>query len=296
MNQILYTGGKKKGSKDIKLVMKVFSITIIVFGLFLTSNASYTLYKNMNQSSNTSTDKPIINVEKVNDQYVLISASHSKQINNIVYQWNEEDPITVEGNGTTSLQEEVKLPSGTNTLKITATDLNGQSISYEKQYIAGSLPEIDLSVDGTNIKATVTSEEGLSYITYRWDDEEETREEVDGETSSELTIEIPQGLHTLTIIAVDINNNTETKTQDVKGVTKPVLEVTTDGQNFIIKATDKENLEKIEYSLNGEENSIDIDGTEYNYNIPLVDGENKLIITVYNSNGLTVQRKCKFVK
>ena len=296
MNQILYTELNKKKTTDIKLIMKIFAIIIIIFGLFITSNASYTIYKNGKQNAKNNEVKPVITVENIDETNILISARTNKEISNIVYQWNDEEPITVKGNGTSSLESKVEIPSGTNMLKVTATDINGQTIDWQKEYILAPRPEIKLSVEGIRIKANITSEEGLSYVTFRWDENDEKNAQFDGETATEIRIDIPKGRHTLTITAVDINNNSETKTQEVNGVTKPVLEVTTDGENFIVKATDNEQLQKLEYTLNGETNSIDISGTEYEYSIPLVDGDNKLIITVYNSNGLSVEKKARCEK
>ena len=58
----------------------------------------------------------------------------------------------------------------------------------------------------------------LSYMTYRWDEDEEQTVQINSTTTEQL-IEIPKGQHTLTVSVVDINNNTETKEQEVKGVT-----------------------------------------------------------------------------
>ena len=295
MNQILYTGGNQKRGEQ-KTAIKIFAIAIIIFAIALVGTGGYKLYNDY-KVKQANSEKPVINVERKDETNIVITASHSKEITSIQYQWNEEAPITISGKGTAELRQEIQLPSGTNLLKITATDINGQTINYEKQYIAGNAPRIQMAQDGNNLKVKITSKEGLSYVTYRWDENEETKEEAQNATEKELTIEIPQGRHTLTIIAVDINNNTETKTQNVNAITKPNLQITTDGQHFVIKATDKENLQKLEYSLNGEPTkTVEIDGTEYNYTIPLIEGENKLIITVYNTNGLSFERKIKAIK
>ena len=81
-------------------------------------------------------------------------------------------------------------------------------------------------------------------MTYRWDEDEETKIDIN-DTSIETSIEIPKGLHTLTLIAVDENNKSETIEQEVNGVTRPNLLVTTDGSsNFIIKASDEQGIKK----------------------------------------------------
>lgn len=131
-------------------------------------------------------------------------------------------------------------------------------------------------------------------MTYRWDSEEETKVDINGD-QIEQTIEIPKGLHTLTVIVVDENNKTESMEQDVNGVTKPKLDVTTDGSNFIIKASDEQGLKKVEFIINETEKymlnletqlSLE-ERKEFEYAYPLHDGENKLEITVYNENDVT---------
>ena len=100
------------------------------------------------------------------------------------------------------------------------------------------------------------------------------------------------------LVIADINNNTETKEQEVKGVTKPNVEVTTDGSsNFVIKASDEEGIKRIEIILNETEKSaIDLDKVypdveqrkQFEYNqIPIRDGENRLEVKVYNESGVS---------
>ena len=103
-------------------------------------------------------------------------------------------------------------------------------------------------------------------------------------------------MHTLTIVAVDINNKTTTKQQEVKGVTKPKLDVKTDGKNFIINASDNEKIEKIEFTLNGQPYSLNVNKKEIQFSYPLVDGENLIKVTVYNTDGLTATFSAKCTK
>lgn len=149
--------------------------------------------------------------------------------------------------------------------------------------------QIHLSVDGANIKATVVGETEISYVTYKWDDEEEIRQDINS-VSEDVTIEIPEGQHTLTITAVDINNNTETKEQQVKGVVKPKLEVTHDKEHseFVIKSSDEIGLDKFEFILNGQPYRYRVEGEkEKEFRYPLVEGDNTLEVKAYNTEGAT---------
>ena len=195
----------------------------------------------------------------------------------------------------TKAEETLKIPAGENTINIYAVDINGQESKLSKTYTIEGDISIEFEPEGNNIKITAEGKEELSYMTYRWDDEEETKIEINA-MQTEQTVEIPKGLHTLTVIFVDINNNTQTKKQEVKGVTKPKLEVTTDGSdNFLIKASDEEGIKRVEFIINEtDKNMLNLDKVlpleerkEFEYAYPLHDGENKLEVRVYNESDVS---------
>ena len=297
MNQILSVENSKKsnGPVDIGKILKIFGILILLFGIFLASNGSYALYKNFKEQEEIKNSKPTVFVEKNDEDTLIITARQQKGIEKIVYSWNDGEEISINANKKTYFEKVIELPTGENIIKVEVTAVNGQTAEYQQQYIKQEDPNIEISAVENKIKATVTSSEKIAYITYRWDEDDEIKEEIN-ETSVEKLIEIPQGLHNLTVVAVTVNNKMTTKQQAVNGVTKPKVEVTTDGQNFIIHATDDEKLEKVEFTLNGQNYRLTINNKELNYSYPLENGENKIEVTVYNSNGLTATFKAKCTK
>lgn len=152
--------------------------------------------------------------------------------------------------------------------------------------------QIYLSVEGSNIKAEVIGENEISFVTYRWDNDDETRAEVRS-YSDEILIEIPEGEHTLTVTAVDINNNSLTKDQQVKGIvgtssSKPKIDVTRDNgsDSILVKISDESGLDRAKIVFNGIEGSMTLDGeNEKTIKCPLKEGENTIKVEVYNTNG-----------
>ena len=141
-------------------------------------------------------------------------------------------------------------------------------------------------------------------MTYRWDEEEEQRIDINN-TVIDQSIEIPEGQHTLTVIVVDVNNTTQTKTQEIKGVKKPHVEVTAEGtESFLIKATDNEGIKRVEFIVNQTDKyAIDLDKIysidqrkEFEYSFPLEEGENKLEVTVYNESNVSETVRVMFNK
>ena len=216
---------------------------------------------------------------------------------------SDEEKTVANGNNGKYFEKEINIPSGTNTLHVLVQDEDGKQITYEKQYEIKS--NINFEVSGNKIKITYTGDNLVSYMTYRWDDGEEQTIEIN-DTSIEEEIEAIKGLHTLTVIVVDENNNTDTKVQRINGVSKPKLEIDFDDEikHFVIKTSDDEKLSKIEIRLNQDENQKyeinleDMDLKELEYTLPmeLQMGDNVLEVTVYNSNGVTEYRGVRFIK
>lgn len=304
MNQILATTapGQNKNKKnkyhepaDIKKVMMVFSILLILFGIVMIGTGSYAIFSSKQNSKNNTT-KPMISVENKSNNLLLLKVTHDQEIKSVTYSWNEQQQFVIQGNHRKYIEQEILIPAGTNTLSIIAKDQQGQEMVYEKQYEVES--NINLEVVDNKIKVTYEGEKEISYMTYRWDEEDESRIEINSQTLQE-EIEVQKGLHTLTIVLVDINNETETKVQKINGVSKPKLEITTDGESFIVKASDETALQKIEIILN-EDNSkkyrAKTTEKEFEYKFPLEPGENKIEVTVYNSDDMTATQKRKYTK
>ena len=311
MNQILSinnTQGKKtkiKQNKPIEInsILKFFAVVLLIFGIFMVGSGSYSMYKNM-QNDGTNL-KPTINVEQISETEIKLKVSHTKGISSVKYHWNDEEEIEIQTNGKNNIEQTIEMPTGSNMLYIYAKDVNSQEINYQRTYTRESEIDVNIEKDGNNITITAEGKNELKFMTYRWDEEEETTIEINS-NQTEQSIETPKGEHTLTVVVVDINNNTETKEQDIKGVTKPTVEVTTDGTNFIIKASDEEGLKKVQFIINNDENQkfmIDLEKDlpleerkQFEYAYPLNDGENKLEIRVFNVNDAVQINKVMFVK
>lgn len=297
MNQILATSNpttkktktkRNGGPADIKTVVRVFAIAMLVFGVFMVGTGSYAIYKD-NEANNSEITKPVI-TETLNEDStaVVLTVTHDKAIDRIEYSWNGEEIQTITGNGRRYIEQEIKIPGGTNMLNIKAIDTQGQEISTQRQFTAEEI--INLSVSGSKLKITAENETEIAYMTYRWNDEEEQRIDINA-TTVDQEIDIPMGEHNLTVILVDVNNETITKEQKVKGVTKPTITVEKDdaGEYYLITITDETGLERVELNIREEQRTITAENgeKELKYKIKINDNdENRLIITAYNVDGI----------
>lgn len=311
MNQILSVESNQKGKNkknrnpssgpiEIQNILKFFAISIIIFGIFMIGSGSYSMYKQQGAKKSIET-QPVISANQTSETEIMLKVTHDKELAKVTYTWNDEEETQVPCNGQQEVETTIEIPTGTNTLEIQAIDINGKEIQHKEVYTVELDININIEPEGNNLKITANGENQLLYMTYRWDEEEETKVDINSNEIEEI-IEIPKGLHKLTIIVVDENNKTETKEQEVNGVTKPKLEVTTDGEsNFIIKATDEQGLKRVEFIINEEEKyMLDLekalspeDRKEFEYAYPLHEGENKLEVTVYNESDISETSRVK---
>lgn len=283
---------RNNGPVEIHTILKFFVISILIFGICIIASASYSMYKDATKE--VASTKPIIYVENTTETEILLKVTHDKSLSKVTYDWNGETEVSLPCNNNQEVETTIELPTGVNTLTVKAIDMNGQEIEYTQVYTVEEAININIEPDGNNLKITANGKNTLQYMTYRWDEEEETKIEINGNESQQI-VEIPKGEHTLTVIVVDENNKTETKEQKVKGVTKPKVEVEeADDGKFVIKASDEEGIKKIEFKINDKKYNLNLDQVlpleerkEFEYSYELNDGENKIEVIAYNENDVT---------
>lgn len=304
MNQILSTSmpmdNKKNKEKKvntnpvaIKSILKFFAIAMLIFGIFTIGTGAYAVFKNQSDQQEQNLE-PSISIEDKDEETILLKVVHKKNIAKLEYRWNDEESTVVNGNNGKYIEKQIKVPSGKNTLYVLVVDEDGKEIPYEKQYERES--KINFEVSGNKIKITYEGDKKVSYMTYRWDEEEEKTIQIN-DTKIDQEIDAIKGLHTLTVIVVDEDNNTDTKVQKINGVSKPKITVAVDDakQHFVIKASDDEKITTIVFRLNQDDNqyyTLNIADMNYNdiqYVLPmeLQSGENTIEVTIKNASGVT---------
>lgn len=292
MNQILYTGKKNNGPASIKSILRFFSISLIILGLIFIGKGSYALYQNYELSKEEVDNSiPEIAFEQEGNNAV-VTITHNKGISKVKYHWNDDVETIIQGNSEqTVILDNISISSGTNTLYVTAIDINGKSNEKSFDYSYDGIAIEFSVVDNTYIKITASDVDGLSYMTYKWNSDEEITAYPDGENGTiiEQQTEIPSGLNTLSITAVNSSNKTLTKTQNVKGNHPPKIQLYLQGNDLIVMVSDEEGIDKIIQQINvGEEQVINAGGaTQFNYRYDIADEDNVLVtITAVDVEGV----------
>ena len=296
MNQILYVQEKQNNhSLNTKKIVLFFAVCLILFGVVLLGEGIYYIYQNkinekvVPQSSdgnNTQIPPPNIVLTQTEDNKVIINIQSTVAISHLIYSWNNESAQTIEETGKTNIEEIIDIPIGENVLNLSVIDSNGNETKESKSFVVDlTKPVIELYSVGNNIKISVVSETELSYITYRWNLEEEKREDMtiyENKKNFEKTIEIPKGQNTLKIVAVDINQNESEKSQEIKGVTKAKTNVIKVDNYLEFTVVGEENIKTVEFTINGKAYVMNTDTfgetNTVRYKVPMIEGMNYLKI------------------
>lgn len=321
MNQILLTDNynnknnnnnyNKNNSNDMKKIIIFFAVAILVLGIAIAGVYGYKIYKNNNGEETLG--EPELSLESTEEEVTIIAKAEAG-ISKIIYQWNDEEENVKELNGRTKQEEKIGIPIGDNTLKVKVIDEVGQeretieNFSREGQNENDKI-EINLDVikegdEKGKLKISVISELPIKYMTYKWNDEEETKietEEGEEKTILETNIEVKRGKNVISVLAEDMEGNANNIEQRFDGRLKPKFDIYREGNKLYMKISHDKGFKKIEFNINGIELSYDETKPDYDsekqdveYYFTLQEGENLVTITAYSNEDTSevYQGKC----
>ncbi len=304
MNQILMVekAKREKGAPlDVETVVRIFAIAIMVFGIFMMASGVIALTTNQEEEEQNS--NPVVTMEQQANK-IIVNIKHDKAIDKIYYNWNSDVEQVLQGKGRNIIEEEIPVMIGTNVLHLRIIDIFGKETQYSKTYTIEEQdiisPEIEFTAEAPKIKITVRDETELAYMTYRWNDEDETKVEANENSLKiiEERIDTLGGINTLKVVAVDKAGNKTEKEQKFQGGQNPKISLEKQENNLMITVKADNEIQKIEYTLNGTLYSTDPQNTgvtlntkEVSFPQPLAQGENKISITVTDIYGLTATQE-----
>ena len=303
MNQILSFKTIGNSKVQLKKVIKFFSVFIIFFGIILATEGAFGYYQNKNKKVIIG-ETPNISIKRNND-ITILNITSKIGVHKIIYSWNDGIETTMEKSGEKELEVEIPTTLGTNDLNIKIVDSNGNTITYDSVKIAydgaqdtnenweeavkNDKTKPILTVESVKGRIVITAKDDvkMSYVTYSWNGEEENKVTGLSDDEKSLTTEIDsrsvkKGTNKLVVKAYDKAGNVETVEKEVQGANGSEIQVNQEDDNIVIKVKNDINITKIVYTFNGEEKTIDnINKNEYEFKLPLKDGENKISISAY---------------
>lgn len=226
----------------------------------------------------------------------IISITHNKGISRIKYNWGEKESIFEKGNSKKEVViSDLSIPSGKNTLYVTATDDNGKSSSSSYEYTYDGIA-IELSVVGNSDMQIIASDvTGMKYMTFKWnsDDEVTVYPIEEGDTSISYKTEIPSGLNTLYITAVNSSNITLNKKQEVKANKMPDIGLYIADGELYVTVRDEEGIDTITQQINLSEPEVFQGNGEKEVSYKSTIGNEEILVTITATDVEGVSRTVK---
>ena len=258
MNPILYPIESQEEKNRMKSIMLFFGVTIIIFGLIMVSMGGYRIAsaKIAKEEAIEEATVPKVNLYEM-DNKLTISINHIREIKEIIYSWNDGEEIQLSvysENFNGNIEEEIDIPGGTNKINVKVIDTKGKTATVSGEFTYKGT-YMDLSViDNKSLKIVVTDMVGLQSVTYQWNNTEQEITAYPQEGSPErveIVSDIPTGLNSIKIKSVNKQNVIENKEIPVKGITKPTMKISYNGDRTIltIKLNDDQGIQSYSYSL-----------------------------------------------
>ena len=284
MNQILSTENNYKQKKpkmnntlDMRKIMLIFSALIIIFALVIVGAKIVGMIKEKSEEQGGATanlNKPQIDIRQDGNIYTL-EVTYDEGLEKVSYWWNEEMVTERPQHGSESFRIQNHIPEGDyNVLHVIATGSDGSTNEITQEFVTESYevdenkPTIDLYYSETTAKIDIIarSDKGIDKLTYRWNEEEEitVNHTTEGQKEIKITIDAKRGVNDLYVTATDIEGNTQTKENPIKGIRSPDIKVELVNRNTIsISISHDMGFKKIVININGQELVYDETNPQY---------------------------------
>ena len=283
-----YKRGKNQRA-EIKSIIKIYCLIIIVFAITLIGKSTYAMIMNKSKQS----DAVSVHAMQMNAE-VTLTFTANNPISKVVYSWDNNGSSYVSGDGRNNFKKTIEIPYGNSTLTIRVYDCYETEHLYTKTYINTNAdqtkPKIEVAAAPKAIQITATDDYGIKAIMYNWVGKEPIYVAAEGdEKTFTTTVEITEAVSdTLTITAIDINNNQTTIEQKVEASHKPVITFSMKDKNLVIKAKDDVGITSIKVIADDQVAEQTVDNLkELSASVPLAAGDHVIKVTVTNANGLT---------
>lgn len=274
MNQILSTESIQKKESKIKnkknnnvsndtpnVVRKAaiaFSILLIAFAMVILIVKLVQIGKAKSKTGRIGElNKPQISIERVNQDKLNINISYDETITKISWWWNDNISQIQERNYNIKAVS-VEIPDGEeNILHVEVTGADGSTNKIDEKLIREVTTIIERNIiSGTDdMEIVAKNEKGIEKIVYYWNDEPPVTVPATENKQKELstTIKLKRGTNTLNIVVTDLEGNVKEKSEMLKGVKQPEIDVqiNLDQMLMVVTVTHDMGLEKIEFEANG---------------------------------------------
>ena len=243
---------------------------------------------------------PVISLEVTDQKKLKITATDETAIDFVTYRWNNDEEQRVDvSDDEQKIEFEIDILKGKNDLIIVAVDQNSNNTTEQKSFTGVTKPDIKIIIaaDKKTGEILCYHENGLKEVALRIN-ETDYQVDIGTEFPTEVTLPLPELTEEKSTIVVKATSIDDTVTEVTEEVVQdpPTDDITIlieqsaekpEVGNVIINAPAgiKEirlNINDVDYDVGlGEESLVDV-----NFEIPLVEGNNKITLKVININNV----------
>lgn len=164
--------------------------------------------------------KPELETNTVDgNKNMTITAKDNVALKTLIYQWEGEEPVVVNIDGTPAIYEHnIELVPGTRKITITAEDTNGNIEQIEREVIATTAePNIQVQLLGDGkFYVKVADEDGVASISINLNGEILSLDNINQKEVQTNELTLREGLNTVSITVTNVSGYTKTQAADIK--------------------------------------------------------------------------------
>ena len=259
--------------------------------------------------SETGEDKvyPVITLEVTSDKKVRVTATDETELSYVTYRWNDEVETEVPvSDDNKKIEFDIYINKGTHDLTVSAVDKNNNTTTEIKSFNGVTKPEVKVTVsaDKKSIDVYSSHENGIKEIKLNINGQDyDVGIPADSPKEVSFNVALPSGNNVIKVTAISVEQ-TDTTVEETVTAAEDEITISIEQQpdvadKALIKALCDAGIRDIKLNVNDIDYNLTIDATdpkELSFELPLVEGNNKITFTVISVNGTEKQEVKEIVR
>lgn len=259
--------------------------------------------------SETGEDKvyPVITLEVTSDKKVRVTATDETELSYVTYRWNDEVETEVPvSDDNKKIEFDIDINKGTHDLTVSAVDKNNNTTTEIKSFNGVTKPEVKVTVsaDKKSIDVYSSHENGIKEIKLNINGQDyDVGIPADSPKEVSFNVALPSGNNVIKVTAISVEQ-TDTTVEETVTAAEDEITISIEQQSDVadkalIKALCDAGIRDIKLNVNDVDYNLTIDATdpkELSFELPLVEGNNKITFTVISVNGTEKQEVKEIVR
>ncbi|MBR3881657.1 MAG: hypothetical protein IKJ36_00125 [Clostridia bacterium] len=259
--------------------------------------------------SETGEDKvyPVITLEVTSDKKVRVTATDETELSYVTYRWNDEVETEVPvSDDNKKIEFDIDINKGTHDLTVSAVDKNNNTTTEIKSFNGVTKPEVKVTVsaDKKSIDVYSSHENGIKEIKLNINGQDyDVGIPADSPKEVSFNVALPSGNNVIKVTAISVEQ-TDTTVEETVTAAEDEITISIEQQpdvadKALIKALCDAGIRDIKLNVNDIDYNLTIDATdpkELSFELPLVEGNNKITFTVISVNGTEKQEVKEIVR